>query len=159
MYDCPFVSVTKLIFLHNPDEEISEGTRQHNFTAKTETGMAGPKKILLVDDDVDHLSVCKLILTNRGYNVLVLWSTNILMEVIKDFMPDLIFMDHRMPDTDGIHATSLIKSNDLTRHIPVIYFTGVEDGEQLAKKAAADGFLAKPFRIEQMVALIEDRLS
>jgi CheY-like chemotaxis protein len=120
--------------------------------------MPGPRKILLVDDDVDHLSICKLVLTNRGYNVLVLWSTNVLIEVIKDFMPDLIFMDHRMPDMDGIQATTLIKSNPLTRHIPVIYFTGMEKGEELAKKAAADGFLPKPFRIDQMIALIEERL-
>jgi CheY-like chemotaxis protein len=122
------------------------------------TRMSGPRKILLVDDDVDHLSICKLVLTNRGYNVLVLWSTNVLMEVIKDFMPDLIFMDHLMPDIDGIQATSLIKSNELTRHIPVIYFTGVDGGEQLATKASADGFLAKPFKIDQMVALIEGKL-
>ena len=120
--------------------------------------MPGPRKILLVDDDVDHLSICKLILTNRGFNVLVLWSTNVLMEVIKDFMPDLIFMDHRMPDMDGIQATALIKSNDLTRHIPVIYFTGVEGGQQLAAKAGSDGFLAKPFKIDQMIALIEEKI-
>jgi two-component system cell cycle response regulator DivK len=112
----------------------------------------------LVDDDVDHLSICKLILTNRGYNVLVLWSTNVLMEVVKDFMPDLIFMDHRMPDIDGIQATTLIKSNPLTKSIPIIYFTGVERGEEYAKRAGADGFLAKPFKIEQMIALIEGKL-
>lgn len=111
-----------------------------------------------MDDDVDHLSICKLVLTNRGYNVLVLWSTNVLIEVIKDFMPDLIFMDHRMPDMSGIQATTLIKSNPLTQHIPVIYFTGMEKGEELAREAGANGYLAKPFKIEQVVALIEERL-
>lgn len=109
----------------------------------------------MVDDDVDHLSICKLVLTNRGYNVLVLWSTNVLIEVIKDFMPDLIFMDHRMPDMDGIEATQLIKSNPETAHIPVIYFTGVEKGQEYARRAGADGFLAKPFKIDQMVSIIE----
>ena len=113
----------------------------------------------MVDDDVDHLSICKLVLTNRGYNVLVLWNTNVLIEVVKDFMPDLIFMDHRMPDMDGIQATRLIKSNPLTKHIPIIYFTGVEKGEDYAKKAGAEGFLAKPFKIDQMVSLIESRFS
>ena len=112
----------------------------------------------MVDDDVDHLSICKLVLTNRGYNVLVLWSTNVLIEVIKDFMPDLIFMDHRMPDIDGIQATRIIKANPLTQHIPVIYFTGMEKGEELAKKAGANGYLAKPFKIDQMMRVIEERL-
>lgn len=127
------------------------------FTAKN-TGMPGPRKILLIDDDVDHLSICKLILTNRGYNVLVLWSVNVILEVIKDFMPDLIFMDHRMPDINGIEATNIIKSNPLTQHIPVIYFTGVEKGQEYAKRAGADGFLAKPFKIDQIVNLIEEKL-
>jgi len=136
-----------------------EGKRGHKFTTKSKRhGMPGPWKILLIDDDVDHLSICKLILTNRGYNVLVLWSTNVLIEVVKDFMPDLIFMDHRMPDMDGIQATALIKANPLTKHIPVIYFTGVERGEEFAKTARADGFLAKPFKIDQMTTLIEEKL-
>jgi len=112
-----------------------------------------------VDDDVDHLSICKLVLTNRGYNVLVLWSTNVLMEVIKDFMPDLIFVDHRMPDMSGREATRLIKSSEIGSRIPVIYFTGAEEGEKLAKAAGADAFLPKPFRIEQMIALIEEKLA
>ena len=123
------------------------------------TGMSGPRKILLVDDDVDHLSICKLVLTNRGYSVLVLWSTNVLIEVVKDFMPDLIFMDHRMPDMDGIQATKLIKTNPQTGHIPVIYFSGVEKAQEYSKIAGADGYLAKPFKIDQMVSLIEDRLA
>ena len=81
------------------------------------------------------------------------------MEVIKDFMPDLIFVDHRMPDMSGREATRLIKSSELTRRIPVIYFTGAEDGEELAKIAGADAFLPKPFKIEQMIALIEEKLA
>lgn len=121
--------------------------------------MPGPRKILLVDDDVDHLSICKLVLTNRGYTVLVLWSTNVLIEVIKDFMPDLIFMDHRMPDMDGIQATGLIKSNPQTGHIPVIYFTGAEKGLEFSRKAGANGFLPKPFKIDQMVSIIEETLA
>ena len=111
-----------------------------------------------MDDDVDHLSICKLVLTNRGYNVLVLWSTNVLLEVIKDFMPDLIFMDHRMPDMSGREATQLIKTNELTKHIPVVYFTGMEDGEKLARLAGADAFLPKPFKVEQLIAMIERKL-
>ena len=116
--------------------------------------MGDPRKILLVDDDVDHLSISKLVLTSRGYNVLVLWSTGILVEVVKDFMPDLIFMDHHMPEMNGREATQLLKSNEATKHIPVIYFSSAEYLETLAKEAGADGFLAKPFKIEQLIATI-----
>ena len=116
--------------------------------------MGDPRKILLVDDDVDHLSISKLVLTNRGYNVLVLWSTGVLLEVAKDFMPDLIFMDHHMPEMDGKEATQLLKSNAATRHIPVVYFSSADSLETLAKEAGADGFLAKPFKIDQLLETI-----
>ena len=117
--------------------------------------MGDPRKILLVDDDVDHLSISKLVLTNRGYNVLVLWSTGVLLEVVKDFMPDLIFMDHHMPEMDGRAATQLLKANETTRHIPVVYFSGADQLEILASEAGADGFLAKPFKIDQLLATID----
>jgi CheY-like chemotaxis protein len=120
--------------------------------------MPDPRKILLVDDDLDHLSICKLILTNRGYNVLVLWNTDVLLEVVKDFMPDLIFMDHRMPHRDGIQSTKLLKANELTMRIPVVYFSGVEKAEQFAKDAGADGFLPKPFNIDTLLASINKHL-
>jgi CheY-like chemotaxis protein len=120
--------------------------------------MPDPRKILFIDDDLDHLSICKLILTNRGFNVLVLWNTDVLLEVVKDFMPDLIFMDHRMPRRDGIQATRILKDHDGTRNIPVIYFSGVEKAEQFSRDAGADGFLPKPFNVETLLAAINNYL-
>ena len=120
--------------------------------------MPDPRKILLVDDDLDHLSICKLILTNRGFNILVLWNTDVLLEVVRDFMPDLIFMDHRMPHRDGIQSTKLLKANEATKDIPVVYFSGVERAAQFAKEAGADGFLAKPFNVDTLLATINKYL-
>jgi len=120
--------------------------------------MPDPRKILMIDDDLDHLSICKLILTNRGFNVLVLWNTDVLLEVVKDFQPDLIFMDHRMPRRDGIHATRMLKDNDSTKDIRVIFFSGVEKAEQFAREAGADGFLPKPFNVETLLAAIQKYL-
>src|ERR1700761_3270191 len=116
--------------------------------------MPDPRKILLVDDDLDHLSICKLILTNRGYNVLVLWNTDVLLEVVKDFAPDIIFMDHRMPHRNGHEAPRVLKSNEATSSIPVVDFTGLEKGQDLANAAGADAYLAKPFNIDGLLAMI-----
>lgn len=120
--------------------------------------MPDPRKILMIDDDLDHLSICKLILTNRGFDVLVLWNTDVLVEVVKDFLPDLIFMDHRMPRRDGIQATKILKDNESTRGIPVIYFSGVEKAEHYSKVAGADGFLPKPFNVDTLLAAIDKYL-
>src|SRR5581483_2979391 len=97
-------------------ERVAVGARPQRINLRPNSknaGMPDPRKILLVDDDLDHLSICKLILTNRGYNVLVLWNTDVLLEVVKDFRPDIVFMDHRMPHRDGIQATKILKASEI----------------------------------------------
>ena len=62
--------------------------------------MANPKKIMIVDDDADHLLAVNLIFQKRGYEVLALLgceSLEMLEEEVRRFHPDLIFMDHEMP--------------------------------------------------------------
>ena len=121
--------------------------------------MGDPRKILLVDDDVDHLSISKLVLTNRGYNVLVLWNTGVLMEVVKDFMPDLIFMDHDMHGICGADLARFLKSRPEYSETPIIYFSGRDDIVQLAKEAGANGYLRKPFESGSLIGMAESYLA
>ena len=57
-----------------------------------------------------------------------------------------------MPEMTGMEATKLIKSDDHCKHIPVVYFTVVDDIVELAKEAGADDWLSKPFRLEDFRA-------
>jgi CheY-like chemotaxis protein len=68
-------------------------------------------------------------------------------------------MDHRMPELNGMEATRLLKSNDATKTIPVIYFTGLDNGRQLAREAGADGYLGKPFKVDDLTRTIEKALA
>ena len=72
--------------------------------------MSTTRRIIIVDDDVDHLLVSKLILERRGYDVLTLVDCEELVDRIKVFKPGLIFMDHNMPAMTGMEATRMIKS-------------------------------------------------
>lgn len=109
------------------------------------------KRILLIDDDVDHLSLCKLILQRNGYDVEVLAEHNSLLETVSNFNPDLIFVDHNMGDITGREVTSMIKTNSSSKHIPVIYFSSCDDIESQAKEAGADGHISKPFEFVRLV--------
>ncbi|HVV73915.1 MAG TPA: response regulator [Verrucomicrobiae bacterium] len=110
------------------------------------------KRILVVDDDLEHLWLSKLILERRGYTVIILSACTQLLQVIKDFRPGLIFMDHWMPQMTGMEATRLIKSDDYGRQIPVVYFTGGNNIAELAIEAGADDWLSKPFRLDEFRA-------
>ncbi|WP_431210406.1 response regulator [Puia sp. P3] len=113
-------------------------------------------KIILVDDDPDHLLVCKLIFERRNFQVHTLPGFNTLDDMIgqiKELEPHLIFMDHDMPGVKGDDAIKALKSSPETNHIPVIYFSGTHDIEELARLAGADAYIQKPFLIESLVAL------
>lgn len=67
------------------------------------------RRIIIVDDDSVHLSVSKLILERRGYELLTLKDCDELLARIRSFRPALIYVDHHMPAMTGIEATWLIK--------------------------------------------------
>jgi len=114
------------------------------------------ENVLLVDDDVDHLSICSLILQRRNYTVRILLgckNLDELIEVVREFRPGIIFMDHDMPGISGLDATRGLKSNPLSKSIPVIYFSGQDDVAQLAAAAGADDFLRKHFYMPRLLEL------
>ena len=113
------------------------------------------KRIVFVDDDLNHLLIGKLVLERRGYEVLTLNNCEDLIARVLDFNADLIFMDHNMPEISGLDATQLLKGDSRTRDIHVIYFSGEKNIESLATQAGADGWLSKPFQIEEMVKTVK----
>jgi len=121
-----------------------------------------PKRILLVDDDLDHLLVCNLILKRKGYEVLTLAGCDEMEELIgavEQFHPDLIFMDHDMKGICGMDLTRMLKSHPDHSRIPIIYFTANDNILQLAKDAGADGYFSKPFDMEAFTTLAASYLS
>ena len=113
--------------------------------------MEQPKRILLIDDDHDHLFLCNVILRNKGYDVRLLpgcEKMTELAEVVDNFRPDLIFLDHDMRGICGHDLTRFLKMQPGYSKIPVIYFTGRDDIVKLAKAAGADGYFRKPFEVK-----------
>jgi len=116
--------------------------------------MAQPKRILLIDDDYDHLLTCNLILQKRGYEVLTLAGCEKMEELItaaETFRPGLIFMEHNMRGICGMDLTQMLKSHPEFKKIPVIYFSHQDDIVQLAKQAGADGYLRKPIQVDGLI--------
>lgn len=108
------------------------------------------KNILIFDDDADILEVCQLILSAKGFNVFTCGNSNNIIEEVAKTSPSVIFMDNQIPDLGGVKSTQLLKSDDRFKNIPVIYFSASNEIESLAKEAGADGFLPKPFNIQDL---------
>ena len=124
--------------------------------------MQEPRRILLIDDDPDHLILCNVTLRKRGYEVMALpgcENTDDLQEVMESFAPDLIFMDHDMHGICGADLARFLKSRPEYSETPIIYFSGRDDIVQLAKEAGADGYLRKPFESGSLIGMAESYLA
>ena len=103
--------------------------------------------ILVVDDERSNLDVLTYILKSE-YAIQVAKSGAAALKRARDQKPDLILLDIMMPDMNGFEVLTELKSSDDTRHIPVIFITGlarVEDEEKGFLLGAVD-YIVKPFK-------------
>jgi CheY-like chemotaxis protein len=113
------------------------------------------KKVLIFDDDEDILSICTFVLEDRGWSVFTFADCNEIIEKVSRINPDVILMDNWIPETGGVAATQILKKITELKHIPVIFFSANNDIATLTEYAGADTYLAKPFDIEELVALVD----
>lgn len=103
--------------------------------------------ILVVDDDISSLEVLDYIL-GQQYNVLTANSGKEALTLAREKHPDLILLDIIMPDISGFDLLLELKESDLTRNIPVIFITGLDDiqDEETGFFLGAVDYIAKPIR-------------
>lgn len=117
------------------------------------------KSILIYDDDPEILTVCKIILERKNYDVETRLFCDNIVEDISDVKPDIILMDLWIPTIGGENAVSLMKSNSTTKHIAIILFSANVEIEIIAKRANANGFLKKPFDVHALVEMVENTMA
>ncbi len=119
--------------------------------------MAG-KKVFVFDDNVDILELCTIILEDAGYEIKTSSTSNDIIDQVNSYTPDIIFMDNWLPDVGGIDATRELKRHEVLKNIPVIYFSANNDVQSLAEQAGADGYLSKPFDIQELENIIRKHI-
>lgn len=113
------------------------------------------KTIYVVEDDPAILEVIEIILSENGYKVLPIADSTTLQKKIEERTPSLILMDIWMSGLGGKELTIKLKSNPITKSIPVILMSAHNDTEKISKEAGADGFLLKPFNITDLIELVQ----
>jgi two-component system alkaline phosphatase synthesis response regulator PhoP len=113
------------------------------------------KRVLILDDDLDILQICTIVLKRKGFEVFTLNNSNQVLEQVKSCRPDVILMDNWIPGPGGIEATRTLKMNGDTHDIPVIFFSANSNVTQLAQEANADYYLQKPFDISELEGIVQ----
>lgn len=117
------------------------------------------KKVLILDDDMDILQICSIVLKKKGFDVSTLNNSNQVVERVRNYQPDVILMDNWIPGPGGIEATKELKGTPDLHAIPVIFFSANSNVTQLAREACADYFLQKPFDITELEAIVQMAIS
>ena len=116
------------------------------------------KKILLIDDSKTQLKTLKIMFNRAGFDVETACDGIEGYQKIFETAPDVIVSDIMMPNLNGYQFCRLIKDNPITKDIPIILLTVLEQkiDKFWSKKSGADVFLLKSAEIENIVATIED---
>ena len=115
-------------------------------------------KALIVDDDEDVLYTEKLILENVGYEVITASGGRECIKILKDGRPDFILMDIMMPEMNGWEVTKIIKEDEKTKDIPVIFVTikGADDDQTRSFiYSHGNGHIVKPINKTQLLETIK----
>ena len=116
------------------------------------------KKILVVDDDIDILTVVQLVLDSNGFEVSAISNWKEIYPQIDAFKPDLILLDVSLGTQDGRNICKQLKSNTATKHIAVILFSANHNVEKSIAECMADSFISKPFDVNNLIERINNQL-
>lgn len=116
------------------------------------------KKVLIVDDDLDLLEIMGYLLTDAGYEILLVPEGDHINEHIEQFGPDLILMDVMLAGMDGREICKLLKE-DLLYKTPIILISGTHNlGQVMFQAGAPDDFVSKPFDLDHLLERIATQL-
>ena len=134
-------------------------TREAGYASRFPYINGGEKvaKILLVDDELDIVTLAGIVLEKAGYEVVVALSGEECLKKLKDEEFDLILLDVMMPGINGWEVCKKIKANEKTKGIPVVMFTVRTSPDSVAKseECGADAQVDKPFGIEDLLGTVE----
>src|SRR5512139_4036125 len=124
--------------------------------------MPDQKKVLVVEDEPDIRNLIAFALQYAGYRVLVSADGDDAVRLAGEEQPDLILLDVKMPKMDGYEACQLLRAQDSTKDIPVVFLSarGQDSEIQRGLELGAEEYILKPFAPDELyrrVGAILDR--
>lgn len=118
------------------------------------------KTILIVDDTKINIDIL-IELLDDTYDVVVSLSAKRALEIVEELHVDLILLDILMPDINGYDVCRVLKTNEKTKNIPVIFITANTDEESidLAYQVGGIDYITKPFKALELLARVKTQFN
>jgi len=132
------------------DKEISETKSYQN------------KTILVVEDNTLNMKIATAMIKKLGYEFKSAFNGKEALEMLKQFSPNLIFMDVQMPELNGFETTKIIRKEEgeTKKHVPIIAMTAyaMSGDRELCINSGMDDYMSKPFDINKLKEIIENNI-
>src|SRR5688572_133846 len=109
--------------------------------------------VLVVDDDTSILDTVSAILSGEGYDVVSAATGEEALAAVARKQPLLILLDMRMPIMDGWAVARALREQGIS--VPIVVMTAAESAKRWADEVGAEGYLAKPFGLDELLATVE----
>ena len=115
-----------------------------------------PPRVMLVDDDPEIIEIMRIAL-RRGFEVVTADNGLDALQRIPDYEPDLFVLDGMMPKMSGFQLLQMLRQTSGTRFTPVVFISAKVNtrDREYARLLGANVFLAKPFKLDDLVQTLE----
>ncbi|WP_341831935.1 response regulator [Sphingobacterium thalpophilum] len=117
------------------------------------------KKIMICDDDQGIVEMLYLFLDLEGYQVLCETNSTNLTKQLIAYQPDLLLFDLWVPVLSGDQLIKIIRNTPEIKNIPILVLSASVDGRDVAEGLGSNGFIAKPFDLNEITSSIHDVLA
>ena len=113
-------------------------------------------KVMIIDDNETNVKLLNLVLTKAGFKTDTIINPKFAFDIIKETKPTLILLDINMPEVNGLQLCKMIKKDNETKAIPVIFVSSLTDVKYIAGGLAigAVDYITKPIKPEEVVARV-----
>ena len=129
--------------------------KEHNTTQSAASQGFG--KILIVDDNETNVMMTQDYLELRGYQVLVAYDGDEVLQITEEFLPDIILMDIQMPGMNGFEAARRLRADPRFASVPIIALTALamSGDRERCLAAGMNEYLSKPVKLRELTKMIE----
>ncbi len=114
------------------------------------------KKILVVEDDFINMRLVRHILETEGYTVLKAATAQEALEQVDSSLPDLVLMDVRLPDMDGLTVVRILRENAKTRDTTIVALTAcaMKGDRERILQMGCNGYISKPIDVQDFISTV-----
>ena len=114
------------------------------------------KKVLVIDDEPEMLSLVKFTLEQGGFEVHTCDNGRTAWDEIAKVKPDVLILDVMLPGIDGYSLQLKMSQDPSTKNLPIVILTALEPSKTLFQKfPQVAGFMTKPFKTEELLKTVQ----